>query len=265
MDTWSEHGDGVFSRRYRSLDLNVGAVVCADGVLVVDTRATPTQARQLRDDLRRITRLPVRWVVNTHHHWDHTFGNAEFSGAGVWGHERCAHTLAHHGEAMRERVKARAPDLAEDFDAVDIVPPQHTFATEVTVSFGGRTVEMRHLGRGHTDNDIVISVPGTDVVFAGDLVEEGAPPAFGDAYPLEWPSANRALLDLVGGVVIPGHGAVVDAAYVASQGEELTAVADLARRRHADGMTPDAAAAAGGPYPEQTLTEAFSRAWRHLA
>jgi glyoxylase-like metal-dependent hydrolase (beta-lactamase superfamily II) len=265
METWSEHGDGVFSRRYRSLDLNIGAVVCADGVLIIDTRATPSQARRLHDDLREITRLPVRWVANTHHHWDHTFGNAEFSGASVWGHERCAHALVHHGETMRERVKARAPQLAHEFDAVDIVPPQHTFATEVTVTFGGRTIEMRHLGRGHTDNDIVIVLPDTGVVFAGDLVEEGAPPAFGDAYPLEWPAANRALLGLAGGVVVPGHGAAVDAAFVASQGAELAAVAELARERHGNGMTPDAAAAAGGPYPEQTLAEAFARAWSHLA
>jgi glyoxylase-like metal-dependent hydrolase (beta-lactamase superfamily II) len=264
MGTWSELGDGVFSRRYRSLDLNIGAVVCPDGVLVIDTRATPSQARQLRDDLRDITRLPVRWVVNTHHHWDHTFGNAEFAPAAVWGHERCAYALTHHGEAMRERVRSQAPDLAAEFDAVDIVPPQHTFSTEATVSFGGRPIEMRHLGRGHTDNDIIVVVPGAGVVFAGDLVEEGAPPSFGDSYPLDWPDTNEALLESAGGVVVPGHGAAVDAAFVATQGAELREVADLARRRHADGMPTAAAAAAGGPFPERTMMEAFTRAWTHL-
>ena len=95
---WIEHGDGVFSKRYESLDLNVGAVVCGDGVLVVDTRAHHGQARDLLADLRRITPHPVRWVVNTHHHWDHTFGNAVLLPAAIWGHERCALALRLRGE-----------------------------------------------------------------------------------------------------------------------------------------------------------------------
>jgi glyoxylase-like metal-dependent hydrolase (beta-lactamase superfamily II) len=264
METWAEHGDGVFSRRYRSLDLNIGAVLCPDGVLVIDTRANRHQARRLRDDLRDVTRLPVRWVVNTHHHWDHTFGNCEFPGTAIWGHERCAHALAHHGEAMRQRVRRGAGDRAADFDDVEIVPPEHTFAADVTVSFGGRSVELRHLGRGHTDNDIVVVVPDTGVVFAGDLVEEGAPPAFSDSFPLEWPATVQALLDIAGGVVVPGHGATVDASFAAGQRDELAAIADSARERHAAGMDPEQAAAVGGPYPQATLLDAFRRAWLQL-
>jgi glyoxylase-like metal-dependent hydrolase (beta-lactamase superfamily II) len=265
MSTWTEHGDGVFARRYRSLDLNIGAIVCSDGVLVVDTRADRTQARRLAEDLREVSRLPVRWVANTHHHWDHTFGNCEFTDAAIWGHERCAATLVEHGEAMRERVKQLAPDHADEFDRVDIVPPAHTFPREVTVSFGGRTIEMRHLGAGHTDNDIIVRVPDADVVFAGDLIEQGAPPSFGDSFPLDWPDTVGSLLTMVGAVAIPGHGAPVDAAFVATQQAELAEVADLARDRHAAGMSPGEAAAAGGPYPEAVLAEAFARAWRQLA
>jgi glyoxylase-like metal-dependent hydrolase (beta-lactamase superfamily II) len=264
MQAWNEHGDGVFSRRYRSLDLNIGAIVCSDGVVIIDTRADRVQARRLADDIGDISRLPVRWVVNTHHHWDHTFGNCEFADAAIWGHTRCAQALIEHGETMRSRVKELAPDHADEFDRVEIVPPTHTFPEEVTVSFGGRTIEMRHLGRGHTDNDIVVRVLDADVVFAGDLVEEGAPPAFGDSFPLEWPDTASSLLSMVGSVVVPGHGASVDAAFVAGQQAELAAVADLARRRHADGMTPEQAAAEGGPFPEASLTEAFARAWQQM-
>jgi glyoxylase-like metal-dependent hydrolase (beta-lactamase superfamily II) len=84
-------------------------------------------------------------------------------------------------------------------------------------------VRLRHHGRGHTGADLVVAVD--DVVFAGDLVEEGAPPAMDDAFPLEWPSTLTALLDLVRGPVVPGHGAVVDAAFVAAQRDELALLA----------------------------------------
>ncbi len=260
--TWTEHTNGVFSRRYASLDLNIGAVLCDGGVLVIDTRAHHEQARELVAELRTITDLPVRWVINTHHHWDHTFGNGEFFEAAIWGHERCATALADHGHQMRERVKALAPEHAEQLDEVLILPPQHRISESTTEVFGERSVEMLHLGRGHTDNDLVVRVSG--VVFAGDLVEEGAPPSFGDAFPLEWPGTVTRLESIVDGPVVPGHGGTVDSDFVGTQREELAEVARLAVARHAAGMTADQAVAAGGPYPAETMGQAFDRAWAQI-
>ena len=262
--TWTEHADGVFSKRYQSLDLNVGAIVCGSGVLVIDTRAHHAQARELIDDLRRVSRLPVQWVINTHHHWDHTFGNGEFADTDIWGHERCRINLADNGQSMLEKVKATAPHQAEAFDEVLIVPPNHTFEDAVTVEFGTRTVEMLHLGRGHTDNDVVVRLPDAGVTFAGDLIEEGAPPSFSDAFTLEWPDTVGRMLELVDGPVIPGHGATVDSEFVATQKDELAEVARLARQRHAEGMTVRRAVELGGPYPDDPLGWAFRRAWAQL-
>ncbi len=261
---WSEIAPQVFVRRHRSLDLNIGAVICTDGVLIIDTRASHLQAGEMVESLRAVTRLPVRWVINTHHHWDHTFGNQVFPEAALWGHERCAQAMLAHGEQMRNRVKALAPDHASVLDAVVITPPRLTFSTSVTVTFGGTVVEMRHLGRGHTDNDIAVSIPDREVLFAGDLVEEGAPPSFNDSFPLEWPETVAALLPLAGGVVVPGHGATVDHAFVAGQLDELQVVARLARDRFADGMDPHQAAKIGGPYTAEVLGSAFERAWAQI-
>jgi glyoxylase-like metal-dependent hydrolase (beta-lactamase superfamily II) len=261
---WIDHGDGVFSKRYESLDLNIGAVVCGDGVLVVDTRAHYGQARELLADLARITPHPVRWVVNTHHHWDHTFGNAVLLPAPIWGHERCAEALRLRGERMRREVKEWAPAYAHLFDDVVITPPDRTFDRAATLTLAGRVVELQYLGRGHTDNDIVVAVPDAGVVFAGDLVEESGPPAFHDAFPLEWPDTLSELLPLVTGPVVPGHGAVADGAFVAAQQQDLFEVARLALECHAAGMTVQQAAAAGGPYPRDTLETAFGRAWPGL-
>lgn len=262
--TWHEHGDGVFSKRYQSLDLNIGAIDCGEGLLVIDTRAHHAQARELIGDLTKISSKPTRWVINTHHHWDHTFGNAEFADAAIWGHERCRTNLADHGQAMLERVKEMAPGQKSALDEVLIVPPAFTVTDQATVTFGTRTVEMRYLGRGHTDNDLVVRIPDTGVVFAGDLVENGAPPAFGDAFPLEWPATVQALEGLITEVVVPGHGAPTDRAFASAQRADLEAVAALARERHAAGMSAAQAAAAGGPFPHHTLEEAFHRAWLHL-
>jgi len=262
--TWSEHGDGVFSKRYQSLDLNIGAVVCEDGLLIIDTRAHHAQARELIEDLGAISKLPVKWIINTHHHWDHTFGNGEFEDIDIWGHERCVPAMADYGQVTLARLKKMAPAQAASFDEVLIVPPNRTVSDETTVTFGGRHIEMKHLGRGHTNNDLVVLVPEADVVFAGDLVENDAPPSFGDAYPLEWPDTVAALADLVTGPVVPGHGTPADRDFVVAQHADLAGLSDLARERHAAGMTETVAAAAGGPFPQETLEEAFGRAWSHL-
>lgn len=261
---WTEHGDGVFSRRYRSLDLNIGVVVGDGGLVVVDSRANHAQGRELARDLE-VFGLPVKWLINTHHHWDHTFGNAMFAAAAIWGHTRCAEILRTGGEAMRSLVKEAAGEEAAAFDEVVITPPQFTFTSEVTVTFGGRQIEMRHLGRGHTDNDVVIAIPDAGVLFAGDLVEQGAPPAYNDAFPFEWPATASALLALADGVVVPGHGAAVDAPFAATQRDEISEVARLATERHAAGMTVAQAAEQGGPYPIEVMATAFARAWEQAS
>ncbi len=203
-------------------------------------------------------------MVTTHHHWDHAFGNAVFRPAPIWGHDRCAARLRDEGRRVLDRLEIAYPGEANHFAEVEIVPPDHTFAESADLDCGSRSIGLRHLGLGHTDNDIVVLIDGGEVVFAGDLVEEAAPPAFGDAYPLEWPATARRVATLARGAVVPGHGAVVDAAFAAAQAGELAEVARLAAERHAAGMPVGDAARAGGPYGEAVLAEAFGRAWEHL-
>lgn len=237
--TWFEVGDRVFVRRHPSLDLNIGLVIGDVGCLVVDTRASEVEGRELAESVRRVTAEP--WsVVNTHAHFDHCFGNRAFLPAPVWGHGRCAAALREGGERTRGRIAGlyRADgqeDVAREIEATVIHPPDRWVDDVATLALGGRQVELRHLGRGHTDNDLVVLVPDCGVVLAGDLVEEGAPPQFGDAYPLDWPATLDALLSLVRGAVVPGHGAVVDATYVSGQREELVQLTAVARRGHAEG------------------------------
>lgn len=116
-------GEGVYRRRYESLDLNVGVVVGDDAVLVVDTRSTRREAEELLGELRQLTSLPVRWVVNTHWHFDHTFGNGVFADVEIWGHELCQIALAERGQDMLAGVREWFPEERHsEIDDVRIVP-----------------------------------------------------------------------------------------------------------------------------------------------
>ncbi len=262
-EDWLEVGDRVFTRRYRFYDQQIGVVLGDDEALVVDTRSTPSQARELIADIARLTALPVRVVVDSHWHYDHLFGNHDFRPAAIWGHVRCRSRLLENGEDQRARFSAAMPLLREELVGLVIDPPDRTFDQEATIEVGGRRVELQYLGRGHTDADVVIEVPDAAVLFAGDLLENDAVPYFGDGYPLEWPSTVRRLLDLVTGPVVPGHGSIGDRAFVERQLAELEAVAEAARRAHAGEIDREAALATI-PYPRESAIEPLDRALAQL-
>ncbi|MGY1713563.1 MBL fold metallo-hydrolase [Geodermatophilus nigrescens] len=250
--TFREVGDGVFVRRHASLDLNCGLVVGDGACLVVDTRSSPAEAADLAAAVRRVT--PHPWaVVNTHAHYDHCFGNAAFRPATVWGSRGCAADLRATGEAQRA---ARVAELSAAGDAeaaaqvagAPLDPPDALVDDVAVLDVGGVEVVLRFLGRGHTGHDLVVEVEdGT--VFAGDLVEQGAPPAFEDAFPAEWPATLGRLHAMARGAVVPGHGAVVDADFVGAQREELLAVLAAVRAGRPD----------RGPYDAATMRVAASR------
>jgi glyoxylase-like metal-dependent hydrolase (beta-lactamase superfamily II) len=217
--------------------------------LVIDTRSTYVQAREILTDMRELTASPVTVVVDTHGHYDHVYGNRVFRPATIWGHERCVSFMARTGEARRARIAAEEPDIAADLAEVVLDPPDRTFAETAHVVVGGRRVELRFLGRGHTDHDIVIAVPGTGVLFAGDLLESGAIPWFGDGYPLDWPETAFRVAELVRTLVVPGHGDHAGRAFADAQAAAISALAMLARRIHAGDLTIDDAVAQT-PFPE---------------
>ncbi len=263
MTGWEDIGDGVWTRRYESLSLRAGVVAGHGGVLVVDTRSHAGEAAELAGHVEELGAGPVRWAVNTHHHWDHTFGNATFAPVPIWGHVDCAARLRLDGERMKADAVRYLPDAAAAIEAVVVEPPRHTFADATVLDLGSRFVELRHLGLGHTDNDAVVVVPDARVVFAGDLVEQGAPPVFGDAYPLDWPATLDRVLELVGGPVVPGHGDVVDRGFVAAQRNAIAAAVAIARDRHAQGRPAAGDPPVDAPFPDGTMREVFRRvAWQ---
>jgi len=238
---WEEIGEAVFVRRYAFYDQNIGVVLGDGEALVIDTRTTYRQADELREHVRELAPAATLTVVNTHAHYDHCFGNARFRPAVIWGHERCASALLESGDRQKAAVTAELPELADEIAQIEIDPPDRTMHDQAGLDVGGRRVELRHPGRGHTDSDIVIAAAGTGVLFAGDLLENGAPPYFGDAFPLDWPDAVQRMLALVDerSRVVPGHGDPEGRAFVEESLASFRAVADLARRAHAEGLAVD--------------------------
>jgi glyoxylase-like metal-dependent hydrolase (beta-lactamase superfamily II) len=266
-DGWVELGDRVFVRRYEFFDQNIGVILGQGEALVIDTRSNYEQARQILADLRELTRDPITVVVDTHGHWDHSYGNNLFRPARIWGHERCVAFMERNGEARKPKIEAENPEMAGQLAEVVIDPPDQTFLETATVEVGRREVALRYLGRGHTDHDIVISVPGIEVFFAGDLVENGNVPFYSDGYALDWPATADALAELVGdGIVVPGHGNQAGRDFALSQAASIRAVADLARRVHAGELSIDDAVAAHpfGDHPPEDARRPLLRATAEL-
>lgn len=273
-EAWQEVGDRVFVRRHTSLDLNCGLVIGDDACLVVDTRLHLGEAADLIDALRRIT--PHPWtVVNTHAHWDHCFGNAAFRPAEIWGHVLAAAELRRTGELQRGTATqsardAGSGDTADQIQSAPIDPPDRLVHDRAELNVGGRAVDLRFLGRGHTDGDLIVEIDcGSDrsVIFAGDLVEEGNPPGFEDSYPLEWAATLERLHGLARGPVVPGHGAVVDVEFVSGQRAELLALEGVIRATlggSADETGCNAPLPEGSPYDEETTRLAVRRGWQVL-
>jgi glyoxylase-like metal-dependent hydrolase (beta-lactamase superfamily II) len=264
---WAEVADRVFVLRYPALDVNSTLILGDGAALLVDTLASARQAAALTAAIRRLTATdPV--VLNTHHHFDHCFGNASVPSPAVWAHPRCAALLRDHGDRIRHQAAEEFPELADEVAATEIRPPDRELHDSADLDVGGRAVLLRYFGRGHTDNDVVAFVPDAGVTLTGDLAEVGAPPSFGDAWPLEWPGTLGAVTTAAekagaAAVFVPGHGDPVGVGFVRTQHAELAELEWLCREGHADGAPPPEVAARS-PFGAEVSLTAVRRAYADL-
>ncbi|GAA2235449.1 MBL fold metallo-hydrolase [Herbiconiux moechotypicola] len=234
---WDEVGAGVFHRRYQPVDVSVVAVVGPSGVTVVDTRKNPAEAREIVDDVDAAFGLPVVAAVNTHAHYDHTFGNQVFVGLGVpvYGHAGIA---AHFERFEGPRLAAVQADAQREPDkdwgevvlTVPTVVVPGVAGGAMRIAPGGRPIDLVPLPPGHTDTDLAVHVPDAGVWALGDVIEQSGPPMFGSgSYPLGWGGALRALAPRIRSdeVIVPGHGEPVDLGFLMRQAERFDEVARM--------------------------------------
>ena len=202
-------GDGAFAAVAKEGDRsavgNAGFVAGSDGVLVVDAFATEEAARELLAEIRRATPAPIRWVVNTHYHYDHLGGDAVFrrEGAVVISHRNVRRWT--RTENLKWRKEISAADRAM---LASLVLPDVTFgdAGRLTLELGGKTAQVL-FRPGHTGGDCIVRVPESDVVFGGDLFWNATVPNTVDANTAAWIDTLDALLRAYPSAsFVAGHG-----------------------------------------------------------
>ncbi|MGD0102605.1 MAG: quinoprotein relay system zinc metallohydrolase 2 [Rhodopila sp.] len=216
---------------------NIGIVMGEDSVAVVDTGGSVQVGRQLLAAIKAVTGKPVRYVINTHEHPDHVFGNAAFGPGVIF--------VGHHN--LREELAKRADYYLHSFrdalgkDAiaqVRIIPPTLLVTDEMSLDLGGRTLRLIAWSpAAHTDCDLTVLDEKTGVLFSGDLVFLQHVPVV-DGSATGWLSVISRLEALPATVVVPGHGRLVAAWPRALDDEKryLTAIADDTRRLIAAGV-----------------------------
>ena len=209
------------------LDVTVGMVEGADSVLLIDCGTTLLEAAAIEADVRSLTCCAVGHLVLTHHHFDHVLGGGGLPGAQIYASAPVATALTTGLQSLRRHALSYGANAEEIDDAIAAARRPDRIVTRARIDLGDRWVTVEHPGRGHTDHDLVVVVPASTagqptVVFCGDLVEE-PPSTDGDSDLPAWPLTLDRVLGLGGedAVYVPGHGAVVDAAFVRRQRDAL--------------------------------------------
>lgn len=242
--TMVELADGVFARLHEGLT-NGGIIVGDEDVLVIDSLRVPSFARDLIADVKRLTPKPIRYVVDTHSHWDHAWGNEEFPDATIIGHDNCRAEMLDVDlvEWWRQRAATSGMPWSEEATTVRVTPPTLTFESSMRLVLGQHELHLRWLGRAHTSGDIFIHLPTERLVFTGDVAQDGGVPFIQDGYLGDWVGTDTRLLELDADRFVSGHGPIGDRAALHEARDFIAALAFGIEHAVAEGQDEATAAA----------------------
>lgn len=225
--------DRVYVAVAEPATVNVGLVVGSKGAVVIDTGSSPAQGAAILAQAREIAgEVPIVGVIITHGHFDHWFGLAAFDGIPSYGHASLS---------PQETDDQRDVDCADlEVPPCDLRRPTDTFLLAKTLDLGDCRLECVHFGPGHSPADVVVFVPERQVVFTGDLTENGAPVQVGeDSNLAEWPRTLDGVLGTLrkGVVVVPGHGEPSDHMFAVLQRGTIAGIYQTLEDLYGRGVT----------------------------
>ena len=249
---------GVYARLHEGLT-NAGIIIGDDSVLLIDSLRVPSFARDLIADVKRLTDKPVQYVIDTHSHWDHSWGNEEFPDSTIIGHANCRAEMLdlEAREWWMNRVVSADDPWSEEAKGIRVTPPDLTFDDKMSLHFGGRRIDLLYLGRAHTSGDIFIHLPDDGLLFTGDVAQDRGVPFMLDGYAKDWVGTDTRLAEIPCERFMAGHGPIGAPAAITEARDFIITIVDGVEAAIANGQDRDTAAAA----VTASMTERFG-GWR---
>jgi len=214
---------------------NSGFIVGNSGITVIDTCFTEKRTRAFLETIHQVSTLPIKTLINTHQHGDHTNGNYQLPLATIIGHELC----------RREMLEINVPTVnpnpmysGVEWGNLHLAPPFVTFSDTLTVYADDMSIELHYVGPAHTTNDIIAWIPERKILFAGDLLFNGGTPFVMMGSVSGSIDALERLRDFPATRIIPGHGEICTLDLINDMVSYLRFIQDAAKEGHSKGLTP---------------------------
>ncbi|MBF0437815.1 MAG: MBL fold metallo-hydrolase [Magnetococcales bacterium] len=240
-----------------SFAANAGIIIGRDGVMVVDTLISAKEGKRFLSDIRKITKKPIKYVINTHAHLDHAFGNSVFAkqGATVISHETERTTLATKGVEILNSV-GNYGLKPEDMAGTKIVVPTMAFSEKLLIDLGDVEIQLIRFAPSHTAGSVVVYLPKHKLLFAGDILFTDFHPFLADGDFNGWSKTIDSLLAMDVERIIPGHGPLSSKKDLQEMQAYLTLFDTTARELVAQNMDAEAMTAElVKRLPKRTLAE----------
>ena len=267
----------IITARFASWEVNMAVLAAGDGLVVVDTLYHPAAARRARELIRTWSDRPICYVINTHHHADHAFGNGEFREALIIGHSRCPAGMESEMARQLQSCRRLLPELEGQLERLSPgnaaqagmlrdrlsylksierlaaegfhpTPPSLTLECGAEIEIGGHKIIIMNLGSFHSESDLMVHVPGSRLILMGDLYNRHNllfinVALVGD--PENMIAVYDRLISLGSRVdhYVPGHGPVADAAFLTRHRDYLERLIESVKAAKGDGLTLDQAKA----------------------
>ena len=214
---------------------NTGFIVGENGITVIDTCFTEKRTKAFIKAITKVSKLPIRTLVNTHQHGDHTNGNYQLPHATIIGHELCRKEML---DINVPTVNPNPMYSGVEWGNLILSPPFVTFEKELTLYSDYTKIELHYMGPAHTTNDVIVWMPEQCILFSGDLLFNGGTPFVMMGSVEGSLRALRELKNFPSRTIVPGHGSICDSRIIEDMEKYLQFIQKTAKSGFSKGLSP---------------------------